>query len=67
MSALINFRSRSDLRRRILDLADQSPCSQAFLEDVTGAPAADIRRELKALTAAGLLAEKTTYTKGAKA
>ena len=29
--------------------------------------AADIRRELKALTAAGLLAEKTTYTKGAKA
>ena len=67
MSALINFRSRSDLRRRILDLADQSPCSQAFLEDVTGAPAADIRRELKALAAAGLLAEKTTYTKGAKA
>ena len=67
MSALIHFRSRQDLRRRILDLAAQSPCSQAFLEDVTGAPAADIRRELKALTAAGLLAEKTTYTKGAKA
>lgn len=65
MSALIHFRSRQDLRRRILDLA-QSPCSQAFLEDVTRAPAADIRRELKALAAAGLLAEKTTYTAGAK-